>query len=87
MAAGKGVADPGGVAGALRWNVPGTFRSDQGTWELVVKDDLMLRVDWTPADRRSGGSDYAGSLSPLVSLTGIAGSIQPSRRARSSARR
>lgn len=43
MAAGKGVPDPGGVAGALRWDVPGTFRGSQGTWELVVKDDLILR--------------------------------------------
>jgi len=46
MAAGKGVADPGGVAGALRWDVPGTFRGAQGTWELVVKDDLILHFNF-----------------------------------------
>ena len=33
---GRGVPDPGGVAGALRYDVPGTFRNTQGTWELVV---------------------------------------------------
>lgn len=42
MAAGKGDPDPGGVAGALRWDVAGTFRGSQGTWELVIKDDLIL---------------------------------------------
>lgn len=40
MKAGKGVPDPGGAAGALRWDVPGTFRGSQGTWELVV--DIIL---------------------------------------------
>lgn len=28
--------DPGGVATALRWDVPGAFNGAQGTWELVV---------------------------------------------------
>jgi hypothetical protein len=46
MTAGKGVTDPGGVAGALRWDVPGTFRGAEGTWELVVKDDLILHFNF-----------------------------------------
>jgi hypothetical protein len=46
MAAGKEVPDPGSVAGALRWGVPGTFRGTQGTWELVVKDDLILHFNF-----------------------------------------
>lgn len=45
-AAGKGIADPGGVAGALRWDVPGAFRGSQGTWELVMKDDLILHFNF-----------------------------------------
>ena len=32
----RGVPDPGGIPGALRYDVPGTFRGSQGTWELVV---------------------------------------------------
>jgi hypothetical protein len=36
--AGRGVPDPGGVAGALRYDVVGSFRGAQGTWELVVTD-------------------------------------------------
>jgi RHS repeat-associated protein len=46
MAAGKGVPDPGGVAGALRYDVPGVFRGTKGTWELVVKDDLILHLNF-----------------------------------------
>jgi RHS repeat-associated protein len=46
MAAGKGVPDPGGVAGALRYDVPGTFRGVEGTWELVVKDDVILHLNF-----------------------------------------
>ncbi len=46
MATGKGAPDPRGVAGALRWDVPGTFRGTQGTWELVVKDDLILHFNF-----------------------------------------
>lgn len=34
--AGTPVADPGGVPGALRWDVPGTMNGSCGTWELVV---------------------------------------------------
>lgn len=33
---GLGVPDPGGIPGALRYDVPGTFNGSQGTWELVV---------------------------------------------------
>ena len=36
MEAGEPIADPGGVPGALRWDVPGAFRGSEGTWELVV---------------------------------------------------
>src|ERR1700737_177127 len=36
IATGKGVPDPGGLAGALRYDVPGTFRASEGTWELVA---------------------------------------------------
>ncbi len=36
MNAATSVPDPGGVPGALRWDVPGTFRSSSGAWELVV---------------------------------------------------
>ena len=36
MKGGRGVPDPGGVPGALRWDVAGSFRGSQGTWELVV---------------------------------------------------
>jgi hypothetical protein len=35
MKSGIGRVDPGGVAGALRWDVPGTFRGSSGIWELV----------------------------------------------------
>jgi hypothetical protein len=36
VATGRGVPDPGGVPGALRFDVPGTFRGSEGTWELIV---------------------------------------------------
>jgi hypothetical protein len=36
QATGTGVRDPGGIPGALRYNVPGVFRGSQGVWELVV---------------------------------------------------
>ena len=36
IATGKGVPDPGGVPGALRYDVPGMFRGSKGIWELVV---------------------------------------------------
>jgi hypothetical protein len=36
QAAGKPIPDPGGIPGALRYDVPGHFRGAQGRWELVV---------------------------------------------------
>jgi RHS repeat-associated protein len=36
MDAGKPIPDPGGVPGALRWDVPGAMNGSPGTWELVV---------------------------------------------------
>ena len=36
MDAAKPIADPGGVPGALRWDVAGTMNGSSGTWELVV---------------------------------------------------
>ncbi|NJA04230.1 hypothetical protein HC024_00525, partial [Methylococcaceae bacterium WWC4] len=36
ISSGRGIADPGGVPGALRYDVPGSFRGSNGTWELVV---------------------------------------------------
>jgi hypothetical protein len=32
--------------GALRWDVAGTFRGAQGTWELVVQGDLILHMNF-----------------------------------------
>jgi hypothetical protein len=36
LGAGNPIRDPGGIAGALRYDVPGAFRGSQGTWELVI---------------------------------------------------
>ena len=36
QATGTGVPDPGGIPGALRYDVPGTFNGSQGTYELVI---------------------------------------------------
>jgi len=49
MQAGTAVPDPGGVAGALRWDVPGAFRSSDGTWELVIdpKTKTILHFNFT----------------------------------------
>lgn len=38
-ATGRGVPDPGGIPGALRYDVPGSFNGSQGTYELVVHPD------------------------------------------------
>jgi hypothetical protein len=48
MGAGEPVADPGGVPGALRWDVPGAFRGSEGTWELVVDpiQKLILHLNF-----------------------------------------
>ena len=35
-AARPGVPDPGGLAGALRWDVPGAMNGSCGVWELVI---------------------------------------------------
>ena len=36
MKGGTPVPDPGGVPGALRWDVAGSFRGSEGAWELVL---------------------------------------------------
>jgi len=36
MTSTKGIPDPGGVATALRWDVPGHYKGKEGTWQLVV---------------------------------------------------
>jgi hypothetical protein len=46
MAAGKPIADPGGAAGALRWDVAGAFRGSAGTWELVVDPKTKTILHW-----------------------------------------
>ncbi|KYF73430.1 hypothetical protein BE11_19925 [Sorangium cellulosum] len=51
MAGGKGIPDPGGLAGALRWDVPGAIlnkenKFTEGIWELVVKDDLIVHFNF-----------------------------------------
>jgi RHS repeat-associated protein len=46
MAAGRPIPDPGGVAGALRWDVPGAFRGSAGTWELVVNPQTNTVLHW-----------------------------------------
>ena len=35
MAGGQPIPDPKRVPGALRWDVPGTFKGSNGMWELV----------------------------------------------------
>ena len=45
MAAGKGVPDKF-VDGALRWDVPGTFRGRSGVWELVVDTKTNTVLHW-----------------------------------------
>jgi hypothetical protein len=42
MASNIPVPDPGGLAGGLRWNVPGRFRGTEGTWELVVDPESKI---------------------------------------------
>jgi hypothetical protein len=37
ISTGKSVPDPRGMANVIRYDVPGTFRGSQGTWELVVE--------------------------------------------------
>lgn len=47
MSARPGIPDPGGFSGALRWDVPGYFRSS-GTWQLVVdpKTNTILHFNF-----------------------------------------
>ncbi len=42
MAAKQPITDPGGLAGGLRWDVPGTFRGNEGTWELVLHPESQI---------------------------------------------
>jgi RHS repeat-associated protein len=42
MAAGKPILDPGGIPGALRWDVPGAMRGNKGTWELVMHPETNI---------------------------------------------
>lgn len=42
IATGKSIPDPGGVAGALRWDVKGSFRGSEGTWELVLHPETNV---------------------------------------------
>jgi hypothetical protein len=46
MAAKPPIPDPGGVPGALRWDVPGVFRGSNGTWELVVDPKTETILQW-----------------------------------------
>jgi hypothetical protein len=48
MEAGQPIADPGGVPGALRWDIPGAFRDSEGIWELVVDpiQKLILHLNF-----------------------------------------
>lgn len=41
MAGGVPIPDPRGIPGALRWDVAGTFRGSEGTWELVLHPDNL----------------------------------------------
>jgi hypothetical protein len=40
------IPDPRGVPGALRWDVPGTFRGTDGVWELVVDPVSETILHW-----------------------------------------
>lgn len=42
MNAGKPIPDPGGIPGGLRWDIPGTFRGSEGTWELVMHPEREI---------------------------------------------
>jgi hypothetical protein len=46
IATGKAVPDPRGVPGALRWDVPGTFRGAEGIWELVIDMNSKTILHW-----------------------------------------
>jgi hypothetical protein len=38
-ATGRGITDPGGIQGALRYDVPGTFAGTTGIYELVIQPE------------------------------------------------
>lgn len=42
MAARKPSPDPGGISGGLRWDVPGSLRGSEGTWELVMHPETNI---------------------------------------------
>ncbi len=42
MAGRQPIPDPRGVPGGLRWDVPGTFRGSEGTWELVIHPETEM---------------------------------------------
>ncbi|MDR2539352.1 MAG: hypothetical protein LBC45_01855 [Chlamydiales bacterium] len=42
MASRKPIPDPGGISGGLRWDVPGTFRGSEGTWELIIHPETEM---------------------------------------------
>ncbi len=42
MAAGKPLPDPGGIPGGLRWDIPGSLRGTEGTWELVIHPERNI---------------------------------------------
>jgi len=48
MAARTPIPDPGGVPGALRWDVAGQFRGSSGTWQLVInpKTETILHYNF-----------------------------------------
>jgi len=42
IATGRGVPDPHGIPGVLRFDVPGTFRGSKGIWELVLNPETKM---------------------------------------------
>ena len=53
IAIGKSIPDPGGIPGALRYDVPGTFRGSNGTWELVVHPETNKIYPFLPQEEIS----------------------------------
>lgn len=44
MASGVPRPDPRNVPGALRWDVPGSFRDSKGAWELVIQPEDKIII-------------------------------------------
>ena len=42
VSSGSGVADPGGLKGALRFDLPGSFNGTKGTWQLVINQKTKV---------------------------------------------